>query len=217
MQITHHGHSCLQLDVAGSRIVIDPGVFSDLDSIEGADAICITHQHPDHLDLARFAGLLERSPDAIVYAEPQAANLLQDKGIEATDTSSGAAIEVGSVTVTPVGQKHAVIHQYIDRIDNLGLVVRAEGEPSFFHPGDALDADPGEVDFLGVPLSAPWCAVKETIAFVRRIAPQQAIVPIHDALLVPPARALYLSQVEGFGLDGGVAVRDLAGAGVQEL
>ena len=68
-----------------------------------------------------------------------------------------------------------------------------------------------------MPVNAPWCAVKETIAFVRRIAPRQGIIPIHDALLKPPARAMYLKHIGDFGLDGGVTVTDLAGAGTQRL
>ena len=91
------------------------------------------------------------------------------------------------------------------------------GGRTLFHPGDALDAQvPVEVDILCVPVSAPWCAVKETIAFVRRIEPT-AIVPIHDALLTPTARAMYLAHVGDFGVDGGVEERDLADAGPQQF
>ena len=89
------------------------------------------------------------------------------------------------------------------------MVLRAEGEPTFFHPGDAYDAEPGEVDVLALPLNAPWAASRDTIAFVRRIAPRVA-VPVHDALLSPAGRGLYLSQVKNFGPEG-MELRDLSG------
>ena len=217
MDITHLGHSCLLLEVGDARLAIDPGGFSDVGAIEGVDAVLITHQHADHVDVDGFGALLERNPGAQVHAEPATARLLRERGHDVHDTVAGEAVEIGSVTVTPVGAQHAEIHPYLDRIDNLGLVVRAPGEPTLFHPGDALDAEPGEVDHLAVPVNAPWCAVKETIAFVRRIAPRQGIIPIHDALLKPPARAMYLKHIGDFGLDGGVTVTDLAGAGTQRL
>jgi L-ascorbate metabolism protein UlaG (beta-lactamase superfamily) len=90
--------------------------------------------------------------------------------------------------------------------------VRAEGEPTVFHPGDALDAEPGAVDVLCVPVNAPWAKVSETIGFVRRIAPGH-IVPIHDGLLNDRGRNLYLGQVAEHGADGGVEVLDLRDRG----
>ena len=70
----------------------------------------------------------------------------------------------------------------VPRCTNVGVVLQADGEPSLYHPGDAYDGEPGEVDVLAVPLNAPWSKVAETIGFVRRVAPRQ-IIPIHDALL----------------------------------
>ncbi|MDE9367495.1 MBL fold metallo-hydrolase [Luteipulveratus sp. YIM 133132] len=217
MKVTHLGHSCLLVESAGARVLIDPGTFSDFDAVDGLDAILITHQHPDHCDPEKIEGLIARNPQARVGADPQTSAVLQGEGLEVSAHEAGAAYEVGSLTVTPAGRLHAEIHPYIDRIDNLGVLLAADGEPSLFHPGDALDAEPAApVDVLAVPVSAPWCAVKETIAFVRRIQPGR-VVPIHDALLVPPARGMYLKHVGDFGLDGGVEVVDLAGAGPRDL
>lgn len=212
MEITHLGHSALLVEISGSRILLDPGVFSQVGEVEGVDAVFITHQHPDHLDVEALRGVLARSDGAQVYAEPQTAAALAEQDIAATPAAAGSAFSLGDVELTPVGEQHAVIHEYLDRIGNLGVVLRAPGEPSLFHPGDALDAEPGKIDHLCVPLNAPWCAVRETIAFVRRLQPR-AIIPIHDALLVPAARSMYLTHVQQYGLDGGVDVIDLAGAG----
>lgn len=110
-----------------------------------------------------------------------------------------------------------MIHPYLERIDNRGVVLSATGEPTLFHPGDALDADPGEVDLLCVPVNAPWSNVAETVEFVRRVAPARGVVPIHDGLLNDWGRGFYVQHIGGYGADGGVEVFDLRGAGLTTL
>lgn len=212
MELTHRGHSCLVIDVAGQKILLDPGTFSDLDGLEGLSAIVVTHQHPDHWDPERAPKLVENNPDAVVYAEPQAAQVMAAHGVQATPVRGGETFSIGPVTVRAIGEQHAVIHPYVERVGNTGFVFSADGEPTMCHPGDALDADPGDVDILAVPINAPWAAVKEAIAFVRRVQPGQ-VVPIHDGLLNETGRGMYLGHVENFGLDGGCTVLDLAGRG----
>lgn len=212
MQLTHLGHSCLLLEAAGQRVLIDPGAFSDYEDVADLNAVFVTHQHFDHLDPEKVPGLLERSPGAKVYADPETVRILADKDIEATSTADGP-VQLEELTVTPVGSEHAVITEFVPRIGNVGLYFTSPGEPTLFHPGDALDGRPaGDVDLLAVPVSAPWCAVKETVAFVRAIAPG-TVVPIHDALLTDAGRGVYLQNVEKFGRDGGLPVTDLRGAG----
>jgi len=209
MRIAHLGHSCLLIDIGGERILIDPGGFSPgIVDVTGISVILVTHQHPDHVDLQRLPAILETNPQARVFAEPQAAAVMEDAGIAAELTVSGSTLTFGGVQVTPVGEQHALINEALPRIGNLGVVLRSEGEPSLFHPGDAYDAEPGQVDILALPLNAPWAASRDTVAFVRRISPPVTI-PVHDALLSGIGRRLYLSHVESFGPDG-MEIRDLS-------
>lgn len=220
MRISYHGHSCLLVETDGARVLIDPGTFSDLDALTrdsaDLDAILVTHQHPDHLDVDRLPALLQANPRAVLRTDPETAQQLREKGIPAEQNVAGDTVTIGDIEVTGVGRQHAEIHRWLDPIANVGLVLRADGT-SLFHPGDALDADPGRVDYVAVPVSAPWCAVKETIDFVRETDPQVAIIPIHDALLQPGARALYLRHIGDFGQEGGVEVIDLTGGEPREL
>jgi L-ascorbate metabolism protein UlaG (beta-lactamase superfamily) len=213
MQLTHLGHSCLLLEAVGQRVLVDPGTFSAFDDVADLDAILVTHQHFDHLDLDRLPALLDRNQGAVIHADPETVKILADKQISAHPTVADQSFSLGDLTVTPAGSQHAVITEYVPRIANVGLYFSAPGEPSVFHPGDALDAHvPGDIDLLAVPVSAPWCAVKETVEFVRRLEPS-AVIPIHDGLLTDPGRGVYLHHIGGFGREGGVEVRDIRGAG----
>ena len=55
MKIRHLVHSCLLVEMAGRRVLVDPGTFNGesvralgADVLAGIDTVAITHQHPDH-------------------------------------------------------------------------------------------------------------------------------------------------------------------------
>jgi L-ascorbate metabolism protein UlaG (beta-lactamase superfamily) len=209
MRLTHLGHACLLVETGGQRILIDPGSFSQgITDVSGLDGILVTHQHGDHVDLQRLPAVLEVNPQARLYAEPQAAVVMAKSGIAAEHTVTGEAVTFGPVQVMPVGEKHALINEALPRIGNLGVVLRTQGEPSLFHPGDAYDAEPGQVDILAVPINAPWTASRDTVAFAQRISPRVSI-PIHDALLSAIGRQLYVSHLQSFGPED-MEVQDLS-------
>ena len=58
MRLTKLGHACVRLAKNGSNLVIDPGVWSGPGALDGASAILITHEHPDHLDTAAVLAAL---------------------------------------------------------------------------------------------------------------------------------------------------------------
>lgn len=212
MLITHVGHSCLLLETAQARVLVDPGVFTHgFEEFTGLDAVLITHAHLDHYDAERLPVLLEANDGARLIAEPETAAELGRTGLEVTALHPGESAAVGDLTVTASGGIHALIHDDVPRIGNVGLTLAAEGEPTLFHPGDSYENVPAGVDVLALPLVAPWAALRETVDFVRAVRPR-VVFPIHDAMLMPFARPVYLRNVSALAPEG-TQVRDLAGAG----
>jgi L-ascorbate metabolism protein UlaG (beta-lactamase superfamily) len=209
MRLTHLGHACLLVETADRRILIDPGNFSaGFEDLRDLDAILVTHIHPDHFDPDRAPALIRANPQAAVHVDTLTAEKIAGEGLSVTPTRQGEDFGVGDFQVSPVGEQHAFNHDKMPQIPNIGYVLRAAGEPTLFHPGDAYDAQPGQVDILAHPLNAPWCASRDSIAFVSRIAPT-SFVPIHDALLSESGRRMYASHIENFAEVDGLTLRYL--------
>ncbi len=193
MRITHMGHSAVLVEVADQRILIDPGnLTSHWHDLVGLDAIMVTHQHPDHVDPERFPQLMDANPGAITVAEPTAKDVLGLPGVE--PLRDGQEFKIGPLSVVSLVGEHAVIHADLPSVANAGLVFRAEGEPTLFHPGDSLTKIPEGVDILLIPAYGPWAAVKETIEFTRAIGADDGYL-IHDELLSDAGRTLIRTQL----------------------
>ncbi|MEU5831253.1 MBL fold metallo-hydrolase [Micromonospora tulbaghiae] len=178
MQVTKYAHSCLRLEHDGAVLVVDPGVFSDPAALDGADAVLITHEHPDHVDVGTLTRALERRP-VPVHGPASLAGVLGDAAEALVTVEPGQSFTVAGVPVRSYGGQHAVIHPDIPVIQNIGYLFA----DVVYHPGDALFVpDDVQVDTLFAPIHAPWSKFSEVVDFIRAVAPRRAYA-LHDGLL----------------------------------
>ncbi|MDQ3901431.1 MAG: MBL fold metallo-hydrolase, partial [Actinomycetota bacterium] len=82
MQIVHLGQSCVLVETGTARLLLDPGIYSTgFDELTELDAILVTHQHPDHLDLERLPAVLAANPAAELLVDAGSAPMLVDAGL----------------------------------------------------------------------------------------------------------------------------------------
>ncbi|MFC5945245.1 MBL fold metallo-hydrolase [Micromonospora harpali] len=178
MQLTKYAHSCLRVEHDGGVLVVDPGVFSDPGALDGADAVLITHEHPDHVDVAALTRQLDRRPLRI-HGPASLAGVLGDAAEALEPVAPGQSFTAAGVPVRAYGGRHAVIHPDIPVVDNLGYLL----DDVVYHPGDALVApEDVQVDTLFAPIHAPWSKFSEVVDFIRAVAPRRAFA-LHDGLL----------------------------------
>ncbi|MEO3778921.1 MBL fold metallo-hydrolase [Micromonospora sp. B11E3] len=173
MKITKFTHSCVRLEHEGRVLVVDPGTWSEPRALAGADAVLVSHEHTDHVDVLRLAGL-----GAPVFA-PEGAALPSLVDLPVTRVRAGQRFTAAGLPVLAVGGRHATIHGGQPDCVNLGYVV-ADG--AVYHPGDSLHPPGQPVDTLLVPAQASWLKLTEAIDFARAAAARR-VLPIHDAQL----------------------------------
>ena len=166
MRIIKYTHACVRLERDGAVLVIDPGTWSEPYALCGADAVLVTHEHTDHIDVLRLAGL-----GVPVYA-PAGASIGR---LDVIRVAPGDEFTAGGFRVAATGGRHAPVLGERPDCVNLGYLV----ENSLYHPGDSLHVPDRPVETLLVPMQAAWLKTAEAIGFVRAVAPERAF-GIHD-------------------------------------
>lgn len=179
MRLTKLGHSCVRLDKDGAILVIDPGTFTDATAaLDGAAAVLVTHEHPDHLDADAIRAALSSDPGVTLWANQSICAQFAEFGDRVHEVRHGDAVEVAGFDVHVYGVDHALIHPDIPLVVNTGFLVDGE----LFHPGDSFTVPEDPANTLLVPISAPWLKAGDMIDYFRAVAPARGYA-IHDAIL----------------------------------
>jgi L-ascorbate metabolism protein UlaG (beta-lactamase superfamily) len=190
MRLTKYTHACVRVEREGAVLVIDPGSFSEPRALDGVDAVLITHEHPDHLDLDMITDAASRRPSLTVYTHPDVVPKLGELQEQTRPVTAGESFTAAGFEVRACGGRHAVIHPDIPRLTNLGYLIGG----TVYHPGDSVDAGdlPADVqvETLFLPINAPWLKLSESVEFVRAVAPRRAYA-LHDFLLSEAGVAVY--------------------------
>jgi L-ascorbate metabolism protein UlaG (beta-lactamase superfamily) len=193
MRLQKLGHACVRLTKDGATLVLDPGSLTEPEALIGADAVLVTHEHPDHLDPARLAAALETHPGLEIWTNAAVSQRLGEAGgvlaSRVHAVGQDDSFVAAGFDVRVYGEQHAVIHPDLPVVANVGFLVDGE----VFHPGDAFTVPDVGVGTLLVPSNAPWLKAWEMIDYVREVRPRRAY-SIHDGLVNEHGLAL----VDGF-------------------
>lgn len=194
MRITKFGHACVRVEHGGVTVVVDPGVFTDAEAVDGADAVLITHEHMDHYTADHL-----RRTDAPVWTIEAVATKIREEAPDVAErvtvVAPEEAFDVG-VPVRAVGEMHAVIHPEYPRFHNSGYVLDLGGT-KVYHPGDALTLPDEQVDLLLLPVSGPWLKISESIDFGRAVGAARNLA-IHDRVYSEAGLGLADTHITNF-------------------
>ena len=185
-------------------MIIDPGSFTlPLQDLAGTVGVVLTHQHQDHWTPEHLGAIREHSPDVPIYGPQGVADAAADFDI--TVVAPGDSVSVGPFSLRFFGGRHAVIHESIPVIDNVGVLVDDE----FYYPGDSFSAPDGvDVRLLAAPVGAPWLKIGEAIDFVLAVRPEHAFAT-HDMTLSPIGLDMHRGRLQWATEQGGGRFRPL--------
>lgn len=175
MKITKLEHSGLVVENDGALVVCDPVEITEaLPALENVKAVVITHKHSDHFQPDVLAKIRANNPDAKIFTTEE--NVANISG--ATAVVDGDIVNIEGFDLRFFGANHAAILPGVIPCQNIGVVING----AIANPGDSFDLPPEKVDFLCVPISAPWCKVPESLEYLKSVRPKYAIA-FHDAIL----------------------------------
>ena len=177
MKITKHGHACLELELAGKKVLIDPGFYTeDVSGLKDVVALVITHSHDDHCFESQVAGIVKSNPGIKIFGTSEVATKLS--GFEVTTVYHGDFYQVEGFTFEFFGDMHQIIHESIPLIQNTAVMVN----DLLYYPGDSYTTPDKKVPVLACPTSAPWLKIGDVMDFVAVVKPSKSFAT-HNALL----------------------------------
>jgi L-ascorbate metabolism protein UlaG (beta-lactamase superfamily) len=178
MRLTKLGHACVALEKDGARLVIDPGMWSGPTALAGANAILVTHEHPDHLAVDEIRAAMTADPGLDLWSNSAVTAQLADLGGRVHEVAHGDVFTAAGFDVHVYGREHARILPEVPPIANTGFAVDA----TVFHPGDSFTVPEDSIPTVLLPVAAPWLKFAELEAFAREVSAARGYA-IHDAIL----------------------------------
>jgi L-ascorbate metabolism protein UlaG (beta-lactamase superfamily) len=202
VRITKYEHATLQLGIGDENLVIDPGTFLSHPDVPQVVAIVITHEHGDHWTADQLGRILEKNPDAKIFGPQGVADAAADFEVEVV--AAGDVVEAGPFKLEFFGGTHAVIHESIPMIDNVGVLVNDE----LYYAGDSYTVPDAEVGTLAAPIGAPWLKIGEAMDYVLAVKPKRAFY-VHDMTLSVAGKQMAAARLAWATEQGGGTFTEL--------
>jgi L-ascorbate metabolism protein UlaG (beta-lactamase superfamily) len=138
MTIKKYPQSCLFITIGNARILIDPSSLkfdtSFLNEWKKANAVLITHRHPDHVnaDAVRYI-------NAPIYSTKEVQSAFKDLKIKTVRAGSSFTVNGVKITVTNAvhGFHPAMKTNGLEIFENIGFIIN-EGKNRVYYTGDTI-------------------------------------------------------------------------------
>ncbi|MGM8215607.1 metal-dependent hydrolase [Bacillaceae bacterium W0354] len=192
MKVSYHGHSVVQVENEGTRIIFDPFISGnelcdlDADSVE-VDVILLTHGHNDHVgDTVELA----KRNDALIVAPNELANYLASKGCNAHPMHIGGSyqFDFGRVKFTQAFHGSSFVEEdgTIIYTGMPGGILLTIGDKTIYHVGDTalfsdlkMIGDLNDIDLAFIPIGDNFTMGPEDAKLAADWIHAKKVVPIH--------------------------------------
>ena len=216
MKITKYNHSCLLVEDAGKRLLIDPGAWSfgeglfAVEDVGAVDVILLTHEHRDHTDIDILKQFVAVGDTAIVTHDNLAVQL-EDAGLVVQRIALSMPLELAGFTIRAYGADHGPLPVSVPH--NIAYVINGR----LCHPGDSLRVEELEqIEILALPVGAPWMRAVDAVEMVERLNPKH-VLPIHDSVFVPQLRTRVVEMLQTKLSSSSVTMHPLGDNGAVDL
>ena len=182
--VTWFGHAAFKIELAGKTLLVDPLLNQNPNSpikasdITQADAVYVTHDHPDHLgdafDICKRTG-------AVFVAVYELGAVASENGVKnVANLNVGGSYSVGDVKLTVVQAVHSA-----SKGTPTGVIIQGEGL-TIYHAGDtALFGDMkmlGErynIDLACIPMGGNFTMDAEQASEAAKMLGAKMVLPMH--------------------------------------
>lgn len=193
MQITKLGHSCVLIETNQGRLLVDPGNLSIKahQDLTGLDVILYTHEHGDHLHLESLPKLLAQNPQVQVVCNVGVRKYIAAFGITCQSIIDQTEVTICGINLVAFDSPHAEIYQDFGQVKHTGYLV----DEKLFLAGDSFAVPPFPVEVLAPAITAPFCAIRDTVQLIEAVRPR-VVLTMHDGQLNENGLTVWYGLIE---------------------